>query len=186
MSLSVAYASSVALTEFRAVLLGVPLVVVGFRTRPGILTAIQAFKTLEIPRLYVKCLLPLASRYSLVVCSVRGKPHSWDPLACLASARSLLTFLHSEITSHPSNEAAQACFNDSIPQSGSKTPSSWPVFRIVFVPSGERGAEVSIRELSSQEVQMEVQGGKRAIDRVGMLPERWLEGVRSRRRERER
>lgn len=34
-----------------AVLLGVPLVVVGFRTRDGHLTGLQSFKTLEIPRL---------------------------------------------------------------------------------------------------------------------------------------
>lgn len=36
-----------------AVLLGVPKVIVGFRTREGILTGLQSFKTLEIPRLYV-------------------------------------------------------------------------------------------------------------------------------------
>jgi len=34
-----------------SVLLGVPQVTVGFRTRQGQLAALQTFKTLEIPRL---------------------------------------------------------------------------------------------------------------------------------------
>ena len=34
-------------------LLGVPLIIVGFRTRPGVLSALQRFNTLEIPRLSV-------------------------------------------------------------------------------------------------------------------------------------
>jgi RAT1-interacting protein len=41
-------------------------IVVGFRSNVGRVTAVQSFKTLEIPRL------------------VRGKPNAWDPLLCLA------------------------------------------------------------------------------------------------------
>lgn len=125
---------------------------------------------------------PPATHCSPIVFSVRGKPHSWDPLACLASARSLLTFLHSQITSHSSNLSAQSQFDASILDSASEISPRWPVFRIVFVPSGERGAEVSLRALSEEEIATEVKGGKRPAARVGMLLERWIVGVRSRRR----
>ncbi|KAH9920808.1 RAI1-domain-containing protein [Amylocystis lapponica] len=50
---------------FQSFLLGVPEILVGFRTPSGRLTTVQLFKTIQLPRL------------------VRGKPHAWDPLICL-------------------------------------------------------------------------------------------------------
>ncbi|GAA5894738.1 hypothetical protein JCM5296_002269 [Sporobolomyces johnsonii] len=137
-------------------LLGVPTVTVGFRTRQGQLTGLQSFKTLEIPRL------------------VRGKPHAWEPIACLASARSLLAFIHETIRSSTSLPSAS-------PVSASAEPA--PVFRISFSPSSANanGPGVSIRQLSEEEVRSEVIAGKNDEERTGFLLKRWVEGVRARR-----
>jgi RAT1-interacting protein len=53
--------------------------VVGFRTPAGVVTTVQSFKTVQIPRL------------------VRGKPGAWDPLLCLDWGNLFLTFLKSSI-----------------------------------------------------------------------------------------
>ncbi|KAF6754568.1 RAI1 like PD-XK nuclease-domain-containing protein [Ephemerocybe angulata] len=50
---------------FQSFLLGVPEIVVGFRTPSGVITTTQTFKTIEIPR------------------QVRGKAGAWNPLICL-------------------------------------------------------------------------------------------------------
>ncbi|TCD63733.1 Protein rai1 [Steccherinum ochraceum] len=65
---------------FQSFLLGVPEIVVGFRSPQGRLGTIQSFKTVEIPRM------------------VRGKPHAWDPTRCLDWANRFLTFLKDTIT----------------------------------------------------------------------------------------
>ncbi|KAF7327914.1 RAI1 domain-containing protein [Mycena kentingensis (nom. inval.)] len=56
-------------------LLGVPEIVVGFRTPSGELMTTQTFRTVEIPRL------------------VRGKPHAWDPTMCLRWGDTFLRML---------------------------------------------------------------------------------------------
>ncbi|KAF9267999.1 RAI1-domain-containing protein [Marasmius fiardii PR-910] len=50
---------------FQSFLLGVPEIIVGFRTAKGYLTSVESFKTIEIPRM------------------VRGKPGGWEPSVCL-------------------------------------------------------------------------------------------------------
>ncbi|GAA5952093.1 hypothetical protein JCM21900_006248 [Sporobolomyces salmonicolor] len=137
-------------------LLGVPTVTVGFRTRQGQLTGLQSFKTLEIPRL------------------VRGKPHAWEPTACLASARSLLAFVHETLRSSTSLPS---------PSPAGFSPEPAPVFRISFSPSSANatGPGVSIRQLSQDEVSSEVIAGKKDGERTGFLLTRWVEGVRARR-----
>ncbi|OBZ71856.1 Decapping nuclease RAI1 [Grifola frondosa] len=64
---------------FQSFLLGVPEIVVGFRTPAGQITTIQSFKTIEMPRL------------------VRGKPGAWDPQICLGWGHQFLAFLKSLI-----------------------------------------------------------------------------------------
>ncbi|KAI0751676.1 RAI1-domain-containing protein [Daedaleopsis nitida] len=56
-------------------LLGVPEIVVGFRTPAGRITTIQSFKTIQLPRL------------------VRGKPGAWDPQICLGWGQRFITSL---------------------------------------------------------------------------------------------
>jgi len=60
---------------FQSFLLGVPEILVGFRTPSGVLTTTQSFKTIQIPRL------------------VRGKPGAWDPLTCLDWGHNFICFL---------------------------------------------------------------------------------------------
>ncbi|KAF9533915.1 RAI1 like PD-XK nuclease-domain-containing protein [Crepidotus variabilis] len=60
---------------FQSFLLGVPEIVVGFRTPAGVLTTVQSFKTIQIPRM------------------VRGKPGAWDPLVCLEFGHRVLSLL---------------------------------------------------------------------------------------------
>lgn len=57
---------------FQSFLLGVPEILVGFRSTRGILQQAQTFRTLELPRL------------------VRGKPNAWDPNVCLHWGNELL------------------------------------------------------------------------------------------------
>lgn len=147
-------------------LLGVPRVIVGFRTREGILTGLQTFPTLEIPRL------------------VRGKPHAWDPLACLASARQLLGFLLTELGRHSSTVA----WHDA---ADAEEQGEAPVFRLSFSAGGNTPPAVGLRQLSGAEVEEEVLGDKQAPvggGRVGFLLESWVKqrlAVRTARRERQ-
>ncbi|KAL1740560.1 RAI1 like PD-XK nuclease-domain-containing protein [Schizophyllum fasciatum] len=60
---------------FQSFLLGVPTIIVGFRTPAGVVQAVERFKTMEIPRM------------------VRGKPGAWDPAVCLAWGEAFVAFL---------------------------------------------------------------------------------------------
>ncbi|KAF7312470.1 RAI1 domain-containing protein [Mycena indigotica] len=59
-------------------LLGVPEIIVGFRTPSGEVVSTQPFKTVEIPRM------------------VRGKPHAWDPTRCFQWGDAFLRFLRTQ------------------------------------------------------------------------------------------
>ncbi|PPR03902.1 hypothetical protein CVT24_008094 [Panaeolus cyanescens] len=50
-------------------------IVVGFRTPAGVVTTVQTFKTIQLPRM------------------VRGKANAWDPVVCLDWGYEFLTFL---------------------------------------------------------------------------------------------
>ncbi|KAK7682606.1 hypothetical protein QCA50_014406 [Cerrena zonata] len=67
---------------FQSFLLGVPEIVVGFRTRKGRLSTLQTFKTADLPGL------------------VRDKPGGWNPLICLHWGTCFIDFLKSIVTSH--------------------------------------------------------------------------------------
>ncbi|KAI6025077.1 RAI1-domain-containing protein [Pisolithus microcarpus] len=73
-------------------LLGVPEIIVGFRTPSGRLTALQSFRTMEIPRL------------------VRGKPGAWDPSICLEWGDRFLAFLQSTVQSSSGREVWRVSF----------------------------------------------------------------------------
>jgi len=60
-------------------LLGVPNIVVGFRTQAGVLSVLQHFQTAQIPRL------------------VRGKPGAWNPMLCFEWGNELLCLMKSTI-----------------------------------------------------------------------------------------
>ncbi|KAJ7455291.1 RAI1 like PD-XK nuclease-domain-containing protein [Mycena galericulata] len=107
-------------------LLGVPEILVGFRTPAGQVTTTQTFKTVEIPRL------------------VRGKPHAWDPAACLRWGDAFLAFLKTHINNKEEPQAR--------------------VWRVSFRPN----VGVELRVLDGGEVD-EVVAGE---ERVGFLP-RW-------------
>ncbi|KAH9481273.1 Decapping and exoribonuclease protein, partial [Psilocybe cubensis] len=47
-------------------------IVVGFRTPAGVVTTVQSFKTMQLPRM------------------VRGKPGAWDPMVCMHWGAGLL------------------------------------------------------------------------------------------------
>jgi len=107
-----------------------------------------------------------SSLFELTSNRVRGKPHAWDPIACLSSARSLLSFIHQTLSSHI------ASYPDH------------PVFRISFSPkpvSNGETAGVSIRVIGKAEFERDVLGGKKQEERVGFLLKRWVDGVKERR-----
>jgi len=68
---------------FQSFLLGVPEIVVGFRTPNGQLVTVQSYKTLEIPRM------------------VRGKENAWDPQICLSWGERFLTWIKSNLSAVP-------------------------------------------------------------------------------------
>ncbi|CCM01915.1 uncharacterized protein FIBRA_03986 [Fibroporia radiculosa] len=93
---------------FQSFLLGVPEIIVGFRTPSGQLNTIQLFKTAQIPRM------------------VRGKPNAWDPTTCFAWGQQFFAFLKSVI--HPSAEPIAE-------QQGNVTSALRPqVWRVKFEP----------------------------------------------------
>ncbi|GAA6061531.1 hypothetical protein JCM10212_004521 [Sporobolomyces blumeae] len=152
-------------------LLGVPTITVGFRTRPGILTGLQTFRTLEIPRL------------------VRGKPHAWDPKAALSCARSLVCFIHQTLSQHARSNDAMPHGNE---DGDDDARAAYPVFRVSFDPrggggggggGGGRGATVSIRRVGRDEVERDVVGAKPpGVERLGFLLKSWVDEVERRRR----
>jgi len=66
---------------FQSFLLGVPEIIVGFRTPNGQIATLQSFKTLEMPRM------------------VRGKPNAWDAQICLDWGERFLTWVKKIVTS---------------------------------------------------------------------------------------
>lgn len=71
---------------FQSFLLGVPEIVVGFRTPQGQLSTIQSFKTIQIPRM------------------VRDKENAWDPSICLGWGKRFIDFLKTNCASSDSGE----------------------------------------------------------------------------------
>ncbi|KAI0637617.1 RAI1-domain-containing protein [Trametes polyzona] len=126
-------------------LLGVPEIVVGFRTPQGRLTTTQTFQTMQLPRL------------------VRGKPGAWDPQVCFSWGQHFLSTLKSML-SEPQAQSAPA--SDS--ETSSPLPQEPParVWRIILAP-GE-GVKVSLLDEAGVH---EVESGEE--DRVGILP-RWF------------
>ncbi|CDO74212.1 hypothetical protein BN946_scf185043.g264 [Trametes cinnabarina] len=99
-------------------LLGVPEIVVGFRTPAGRLTTTQTFKTVQIPRL------------------VRGKPGAWDPQVCFSWGHHFLTTLKSIVSAPPQTSS------NSEDDAGERVEPSARVWRVVFEP--REGVKVSL------------------------------------------
>ncbi|KDN41152.1 RAI1-domain-containing protein [Tilletiaria anomala UBC 951] len=121
-------------------LLGVSTVVVGFRDHKGMLQAYQEFKTLEIPRL------------------VRGKPHAWDPKACLNFAAALLDHIERLMRTSKTNQTAAS-------------PNVW---RITWQPGQP---EVAMRQLSEKQIAEDITKGEQA--RFGILPREFVNFLQS-------
>lgn len=66
---------------FQSFLLGVPKIIVGFRTPAGVVKEVETFKTMEIPRM------------------VRGKAGAWDPAVCLNWGEQFFDFLRTNMVS---------------------------------------------------------------------------------------
>ncbi|UZJ55933.1 hypothetical protein CBS101457_005253 [Exobasidium rhododendri] len=120
-------------------LLGIAMVVVGFRDYKGFLVTHQEFQTLKMPRL------------------VRGKPHEWNPTACLNFASDTIASIRSHISASspqplPTLEEAEKS-------------DAYPVQRIRFDIASK---EIIIVPLSPVEIKEQVKGGNEE-GRVGFL-----------------
>lgn len=146
----------------QAFLLGVATVIIGFRTRQGIVTGLQRFSTLDIPRL------------------VRGKPHAWDPAAALGGAHQLGAFIRDSIISSPSQQLVDESFRSAVTDVD-LTSERWPVFRVRYDGAARR---VEVLELAEEEYEVMLTGADRQQrDRIGFLIREWvLEGWKRRRR----
>lgn len=115
---------------------------------------------------------------------VRGKPHAWDPAACLASAEALVAFIRDTLASHhPTSTATPSSGEDHF-----QDQDDYPVFRVSFGPSSSSSSSsnndnarnpppsssssapsprppmaVTIRLLSRAEVEQQVLAGKQEV-----------------------
>lgn len=106
-------------------------IVVGFRTPAGVVSTVQSFKTIQLPRL------------------VRGKPGAWDPLVCIDWGYQVLTLLRGL---QPGRREGQTRAAD-----GDATGAPMPVhlWRVKFVP----GSGIEVEELDEAGIE-EVQNGE--------------------------
>lgn len=115
---------------------------------------------------------------------MRGKPHAFDPLACLASGKTILDFIYNEVKKNQNTKKFQSKFFASTfdnNQTSNGKPENdeplelneWPVFRIKFNPKSSI-PDILIRELSKLEIQNEVLADKVDKSRVGFLPLDWV------------
>ncbi|GJJ16238.1 hypothetical protein Clacol_010534 [Clathrus columnatus] len=125
---------------FQSFLLGVPEIVVGFRSPNGYIQNVQTFRTLDLPRI------------------VRGKPNAWNPSLCLTWGESVITFLKREIRTYRDNIRTQL---PKVPNSETGD-SEGIVWRLTFTP----GVNLSLRVLDQKEAKEVVNDE----DRVGFLP----------------
>lgn len=101
---------------FQSFLLGVPEILVGFRSTRGILQQTQTFRTLELPRL------------------VRGKPNTWDPNVCLHWGNELLQKIKTWMTDWAPSEVGRIVFT---PSTGVITFSRLDDAQVLEVVAGE-------------------------------------------------
>ncbi|KAF7424472.1 decapping endonuclease targeting mRNA [Pleurotus ostreatus] len=127
---------------FQSFLLGVPEITVGFRTPSGVLSTVQRFRTIEIPRL------------------VRGKPGAWDPALCLEWGDRFLRELRIAIDV-PSVDPTPTPSLDSEKDGIS---SNLPVWRVSFSPK----VGITVKQLDKAGV-TDVEAGDEE-ERIGFLP----------------
>jgi RAT1-interacting protein len=131
-------------------LLGISKVVVGFRDHRGYLVTHQDFETLAMPR------------------AVRGKPHAWDPTACLNLASQLISSIRSYITEDSQSSAHLPPLDEAEKSSG------YPVYRIHF---DYRNQQVTASPLNYNDVLDQVKGGSDS-GRVGFLLSEFYEWMK--------
>jgi hypothetical protein len=150
------------------VLIGVPRIVVGFREQDGTLVSLQPFKTLELPRL---CVSRAALSVKLMHCSVRNKPHAWNPSAALNAGHQLIAFIHSHVMAQSIDQNAQLLAIDNDRDIGHLD--EWPLFIVSFTPAkGSTRAQLTVAPSSSY---------KRQDGKTGIVTNNWLRSVVRRR-----
>ncbi|KAG8748230.1 decapping endonuclease targeting mRNA [Ceratobasidium sp. 414] len=139
-------------------LLGVPEIVVGFRTPQGRLTTLQTFQTLALPRM------------------VRGKPGAWDPNTCLVFAGKLLRFVRTTLETDSRESSEDTAVAEEKPakvegkHEGDQAEARPAVWRLSIRPNAQH---VVLRRLSQEEVDI-VHNGE---DRIGFLPTWFYDSV---------
>ncbi|KAJ7031395.1 RAI1-domain-containing protein [Mycena alexandri] len=139
-------------------LLGVPEILVGFRTPAGELTTTQTFRTTELPRL------------------VRGKKGAWDPRVCLGWGEAFLEFVKEVVGARGQENGASKDEREAEEQNGhAQAHPDAAVWRVSFRPN--TGVEL-VRLDAAGVRDVERRGGDKQddeeeeVERVGFLP-RW-------------
>ncbi|KAJ7450288.1 RAI1-domain-containing protein [Mycena galericulata] len=114
-------------------LLGVPEILVGFRTPSGKITTTQTFLTVEIPRL------------------VRGKAHAWDAARCLRWGEAFLGFVRTHVSPRCGDGTRREEEED-------ETHPDAAVWRITFRPN----VGVELVRLDDESVR-DVEGGEERV-----------------------
>ncbi|KAJ3792974.1 RAI1-domain-containing protein [Lentinula aff. detonsa] len=136
---------------FQSFLLGVPKIVVGFRTPSGQLTSTQSFQTMQIPRM------------------VREKAEDkrisppWNPSLCLAWCHHFLTYLKRTLA-NPAEDPEEKVQHD-------YSPIPTQVWRVSFLP----GEGARLVKLDRSDVEEVVNGE----DRVGFIPRWYWDKIKS-------
>ncbi|KAF9041854.1 RAI1 like PD-XK nuclease-domain-containing protein [Rhodocollybia butyracea] len=139
---------------FQSFLLGVPKIIVGFRSPNGHLTTTQTFQTMYIPRL-----LREKANTNLNGPNANAA-NAWNPSLCLDWCHNFLTSLKQTISSTNGRELKSASATES---------EGAAIWRVTFIP--RQGAKIiKLDELDSDgSAVKEIVNGE---DRVGFLP-RW-------------
>ncbi|KIK55131.1 hypothetical protein GYMLUDRAFT_48077 [Collybiopsis luxurians FD-317 M1] len=141
---------------FQSFLLGVPKIVVGFRTPSGELMTTQSLQTIQLPRMVRE---KAASR------GPSDANNIWNPSLCLAWCYNFLTYLRKSIREPEDDPTKKEDKSLSAEEANIEHPTlatSAAVWRVTFVP--HEGARVTKLDRSAVE---EVVNGE---DRVGFLP----------------
>jgi len=160
---------------FQSFLLGVPEIVVGFRSPVGILTYVQSFETISLPRL------------------VRGKPGAWDPSVCLEWGDRFIRFLQDFVSKESLAPAVQSSSSPTLasddPEKGDQdqargelskdhaihasAESPVPVWRVTFTPK----TGISVKLLDQDGVADVASGDD--VNRIGFLPRWYYEEIQA-------
>ncbi|KAK9893609.1 RAI1-domain-containing protein [Cystobasidium minutum MCA 4210] len=147
----------------QSLLLGVPTVIIGFRQDNGVLAGFQSFETLDIPKL------------------VADKEHVWHASSILNAGHHIFTHILSSLSQH----SQVRTLDEQLTQGVIPATDAIPVFRLSFTTANRDGKVLSLRQLTTAEVDQVVKGKTNVRQRAGFVPYEWVQSIVNRKAKRQ-